>query len=127
MEEEVFTHFSSASTNHFDSLDLNSNVISDIPGVKPSDVSFAITLILHAMSPPSVKAMAQTGANPKGTLNNCDPKYHWFICYFFSKGTAETRTGSLTFTGTRDTKTASKINTSLYQVSFLALKMIGNH
>ncbi|CAH1135888.1 unnamed protein product [Ceutorhynchus assimilis] len=72
----------------------------DVPQIKPSDVSFAITLVLHAMSPPT----SQSGANPKAT--------------------AEARTGSLTFTGTRDTKTASKINTSLYQVSFLALKMI---
>ncbi|XP_030758641.1 protein unc-80 homolog isoform X4 [Sitophilus oryzae] len=76
----------------------------DVPKIKPSDVSFAITLVLHAMSPPNIKAAAQSGPNPKGT--------------------AETRTGSLTFTGTRDTKTASKINTSLYEVSFLALKMI---
>ncbi|XP_066154738.1 protein unc-80 homolog isoform X3 [Euwallacea fornicatus] len=76
----------------------------DVPQINPGDVSFAITLVLHAMSPPSMKAAAQAGANPKTT--------------------AETRTGSLTFTGTRDTKTTSKINTSLYQVSFLALKMI---
>ncbi|XP_050309913.1 protein unc-80 homolog isoform X2 [Anthonomus grandis grandis] len=72
----------------------------DIPKIKQSDVSFAITLVLHAMSPPS----SQGGINPKAT--------------------GEARTGSLTFTGTRDTKTLSKINTSLYQVSFLALKMI---
>ncbi|XP_060527222.1 protein unc-80 homolog isoform X3 [Cylas formicarius] len=76
----------------------------DVPQMKKSDVSFAITLVLHAMSPPNMKTLAQSGPNPKGT--------------------AETRTGSLTFTGTRDTKTASKINSSLYQVSFLALKMI---
>ncbi|KAF7271721.1 hypothetical protein GWI33_015431 [Rhynchophorus ferrugineus] len=76
----------------------------DVPQIKPSDVSFAITLVLHAMSPPNIKATTQSGPNPKAT--------------------AETRTGSLTFTGTRDTKIASKINTSLYQVSFLALKMI---
>ncbi|KAL1497693.1 hypothetical protein ABEB36_008611 [Hypothenemus hampei] len=76
----------------------------DIPQIKQSDVSFAITLVLHAMSPPNMKPLAQTSTNIKTTT--------------------ETRTGSLTFTGTRDTKTTSKINTSLYQVSFLALKMI---
>ncbi|XP_015837449.1 protein unc-80 homolog isoform X10 [Tribolium castaneum] len=58
----------------------------DVFAMKQSDISFAITLVLHAMSPPSTKSVASSG--------------------------------------TRDTKTSSKINTSLYQVSFLALKIM---
>ncbi|XP_015837453.1 protein unc-80 homolog isoform X13 [Tribolium castaneum] len=76
----------------------------DVFAMKQSDISFAITLVLHAMSPPSTKSVASSGPNLKST--------------------SEIRTGSLTFTGTRDTKTSSKINTSLYQVSFLALKIM---
>ncbi|XP_049820328.1 protein unc-80 homolog isoform X2 [Aethina tumida] len=72
----------------------------DVPSMKSNDISFALTLVLHAMSPPG----GATGPNMKSV--------------------AEIRTGSLTFTGTRDTKTTSKINTSLYQVAFLALKIM---
>lgn len=67
--------------------------------MKQSDISFALTLVLHAMSPPNTKNLGPSGTNVKPT--------------------AENRTGSLTFTGTRDTKTSAKINTSLYQVAFL--------
>ncbi|CAH2006087.1 unnamed protein product [Acanthoscelides obtectus] len=76
----------------------------DVPQMKPSDVSFSLTLILHAMSPPNIKTAGPSGANVKPV--------------------AEIRTGSLTFTGTRDTKTSAKINSSLYQVAFLALKIM---
>lgn len=67
--------------------------------MKSLDVNFALTLVLHAMSPPNTKSVTSSGPNLKAT--------------------AEIRTGSLTFTGTRDTKTSAKINSSLYQVSFL--------
>ncbi|CAH1139308.1 unnamed protein product [Phyllotreta striolata] len=76
----------------------------DVGQMKQNDISFALTLVLHAMSPPNTKNL-----NPSGT--NVKP-------------TSENRTGSLTFTGTRDTKTSAKINTSLYQVAFLALKIM---
>ncbi|CAG9815242.1 unnamed protein product [Phaedon cochleariae] len=76
----------------------------DVAQMKQSDISFALTLVLHAMSPPNTKTMGPSGTNVKPT--------------------AEIRTGSLTFTGTRDAKTSAKINTSLYQVSFLALKIM---
>nr|CAI5820732.1 unnamed protein product [Callosobruchus analis] len=76
----------------------------DVPQMKPSDVSFSLTMILHAMSPPNTKTAGPSGANVKPV--------------------AEIRTGSLTFTGTRDTKTSAKINSSLYQVAFLALKIM---
>ncbi|KAG5895326.1 hypothetical protein JTB14_000598 [Gonioctena quinquepunctata] len=76
----------------------------DVTQMKQSDISFALTLVLHAMSPPNTKTAGPSGTNVKPT--------------------AENRTGSLTFTGTRDTKTSAKINTSLYQVAFLALKIM---
>ncbi|KAJ8917160.1 hypothetical protein NQ315_012652 [Exocentrus adspersus] len=76
----------------------------DVGQMKHSDISFALTIVLHAMSPPNTKTMGPSGTNVKPV--------------------AEIRTGSLTFTGTRDTKTSAKINTSLYQVSFLALKIM---
>ncbi|XP_065170367.1 protein unc-80 homolog isoform X8 [Atheta coriaria] len=53
----------------------------DLNPMCQSDISFALMLVLHAMSPPNTK-------------------------------------------GARDTKTSSRINTSLYQVAFLALKVM---
>ncbi|KAK4883609.1 hypothetical protein RN001_006928 [Aquatica leii] len=76
----------------------------DVAAIKQSDISFALTLVLHAVSPPSTKAATATGQNIKAA--------------------SEMRAGSLTFTGTRDTKTTARINTSLYKVSFLALKIM---
>lgn len=67
--------------------------------MRRSDISFSLTLVLHALSPPNVKSAVSGGQNLKVVT--------------------EIRTGSLTFTGTRDTKTSAKINTSLYQVAFL--------
>ncbi|XP_045467085.1 protein unc-80 homolog isoform X2 [Harmonia axyridis] len=74
-----------------------------IPQMSQADISFALTTVLHAMHPPT-KNLGPIGPN--------------------TKGIAEIRTGSLTFTGTRDTKINTKINVSLYQVAFLALKII---
>lgn len=67
--------------------------------MRRNDISFALTVVLHAMSPPNVKSALSGAQNLKATT--------------------EIRTGSLTFTGTRDTKTSAKINSSLYQVAFL--------
>lgn len=67
--------------------------------MRRNDISFALTIVLHAMSPPNVKSAVSGGQNLKAAT--------------------EIRTGSLTFTGTRDTKTSAKINSSLYQVAFL--------
>lgn len=74
--------------------------------MRPADISFALILVLHAMSPPNIKSAMSGGQNLKVAT--------------------EIRTGSLTFTGTRDTKALAKINTSLYQVSFLGIS-IRNH
>ncbi|KAF5273419.1 hypothetical protein FQA39_LY07436 [Lamprigera yunnana] len=76
----------------------------DVAAIKQSDISFALTLVLHAVSPPSTKAATATGQNIKAA--------------------SEMRAGSLTFTGTRDTKATARINTSLYKVAFLALKIM---
>lgn len=67
--------------------------------MRQQDITFALTLILHAMSPPNTKATTSVGQNLKVAT--------------------EIRTGSLTFTGTRDAKGSAKVNSSLYQVSFL--------
>ena len=73
--------------------------VADTFGLRQVDITFALTLILHAICPPNTKSMPSTSQNIKTTT--------------------EMRTGSLTFTGTRDTKTSARINTSLYQVAFL--------
>lgn len=75
------------------------NYLLDVAMMKQSDISFALILVLHAVSPPSTKTATTTGQNIKGA--------------------SEMRAGSLTFTGTRDTKATARINTSLYKVSFL--------
>lgn len=74
--------------------------------ISQSDISFALILVLHAMSPPNTKTTTSTTQNIKTAT--------------------EIRTGSLTFTGTRDTKTSARINTSLYQVSFLGIQNVSN-
>ncbi|XP_017782231.1 PREDICTED: LOW QUALITY PROTEIN: protein unc-80 homolog, partial [Nicrophorus vespilloides] len=76
----------------------------DLTNMRQTDITFSLTLVLHAMSPPNTKG-------PTSGVQNL-------------KTATENRTGSLTFTGTRDTKTSAKIKTSLYQVSFLALKVM---
>ncbi|GLV31802.1 uncoordinated 80 [Carabus blaptoides fortunei] len=75
----------------------------DVAQMRQSDISFALTVVLHAMSPPTTKTAPVTAQNLKTV--------------------SEMRTGSLTYTS-RDTKVSTKINTSLYQVSFLALKIM---
>ena len=75
----------------------------DVAKMQQSDISFALMVVLHAMSPPMAKTAQVTAQNLKTV--------------------SEIRTGSLTFTG-RDAKVTTKINTSLYQVSFLALKIM---
>ncbi|KAH1025785.1 hypothetical protein HUJ05_010443 [Dendroctonus ponderosae] len=72
----------------------------DVPRIKPSDVSFAISFVLCAICPP-----AQQTSTPKPS--------------------SDAKSGnSQTFFGTRETKSLERIKDSLYQVGFLALKMI---
>lgn len=76
--------------------------------MKQHDITFSLTLVLHAICPPSSKSATSTTQNLKTAT--------------------EMRTGSLTFTGTRDTKSSAKINTSLYQVAFLGIdKNLSKH
>ncbi|XP_071444564.1 protein unc-80 homolog isoform X1 [Hetaerina americana] len=74
----------------------------DAPKMRQADISFALTIILHAMNPPATKTSPVTAQNIKTA--------------------SEMRTGSLY--SSRDSKAGHKIPHSLYQVSFLALKII---
>lgn len=76
----------------------------DVDRMRQSDISFALTVVLHAMSPPQ-KTIPITSQNLKSV--------------------SDMRAGSLTYT--RDLKNPTKINNSLYQVSFLGkFKIICN-
>lgn len=78
--------------------------ISDIGELKQSDISFLVTAVLNAMSPVAGRT-AQIGAQSNRTG-------------------ADIRAGSLTFTGSRDAKRPAKISNSLYQATFLALRVL---
>ncbi|XP_014469276.1 PREDICTED: protein unc-80 homolog isoform X4 [Dinoponera quadriceps] len=75
----------------------------DVPRLRQSDISFALTAVLNALWPPGVKTVPLTAQ----TL----------------KTTTDMRTGSLTFAA-RDPKTLTKTSLTLYQVAFLALKIM---
>nr|CAD7260717.1 unnamed protein product [Timema shepardi] len=75
----------------------------DVPRMRQADISFALTVVLHAMSPPATKTAPVTAQNIKTA--------------------SEMRTGSITYSG-RDNKKTTKISRSLYQVAFLALKIM---
>ncbi|XP_067617924.1 protein unc-80 homolog isoform X6 [Eurosta solidaginis] len=78
--------------------------VSDIGDLKMTDVSFLLTVVLNAMSPPAGRtgqAVIQT--NRVG---------------------GDLRAGSLTFTGSRDAKRPARISGSLYQAAFLALRIV---
>lgn len=68
----------------------------DVPKLRQSDISFALTAVLNTLWPPSVKAVPLTVQKPSTDI----------------------RTGSLTFAA-RDPKTLTKISLTLYQVAFL--------
>lgn len=76
--------------------------VSDVGELKQLDISFLVTSILNAMSPPAGRT-AQIQSNRVGP---------------------DIRAGSLTFTGSRDAKRPAKIANSLYQAGFLALKTL---
>nr|CAD7425389.1 unnamed protein product [Timema monikensis] len=79
------------------------SVSQDVPRMRQADISFALTVVLHAMSPPATKTAPVTAQNIKTA--------------------SEMRTGSITYSG-RDNKKTTKIARSLYQVAFLALKIM---
>ncbi|XP_029661672.1 protein unc-80 homolog [Formica exsecta] len=72
----------------------------DVPKLKQSDISFALTAVLNTLWPPSMKAPLTV-----------------------QKPSTDIRTGSLTFAA-RDPKTLTKTSLTLYQVAFLALKIM---
>lgn len=78
--------------------------ISEIGELKQSDISFLVTAVLNAMSPVAGRT-AQIGSQSNRTG-------------------ADIRAGSLTFTGSRDAKRPAKISNSLYQATFLALRVL---
>ncbi|XP_055584997.1 protein unc-80 homolog [Uranotaenia lowii] len=78
--------------------------ILDIGELKQSDISFLVTAVLNAMSPVAGRT-AQSGMQSNRTVGDI-------------------RAGSLTFTGSRDAKRPAKISNSLYQATFLALRVL---
>jgi protein unc-80 len=78
--------------------------VSDVGELKDNDISFMVTVILNAMSPPSGRT-AQSGIQANRVVGDI-------------------RAGSLTFTGSRDSKRPAKISGTLYQAAFLALKVL---
>ncbi|XP_068157117.1 protein unc-80 homolog [Drosophila tropicalis] len=78
--------------------------VSDVGDLKMTDVSFLLTSVLNAMSPPA----GRTG-QAVSQINRV---------------TGDLRAGSLTFTGSRDAKRPARISGSLYQAAFLALRIV---
>ncbi|XP_066993860.2 protein unc-80 homolog [Anabrus simplex] len=75
----------------------------DAPRMRQGDISFALTVVLHAMCPPATKTAPVTAQNIKTA--------------------SEMRAGSLTYSSW-DSKKFTHISLSLYQVAFLALKIM---
>ncbi|XP_034126697.1 protein unc-80 homolog isoform X1 [Drosophila guanche] len=78
--------------------------VSDVGELKMTDVTFLLTAVLNAMSPPA----GRTG-QAVSQINRV---------------TGDLRAGSLTFTGSRDAKRPARISGSLYQAAFLALRIV---
>lgn len=74
-----------------------------MPKLRQSDINFTLTAVLNTLWPSSTRPMPVTLQNLKIA--------------------ADMRAGSLTFAA-RDSKSLTKISLSLYQVAFLALKII---
>jgi protein unc-80 len=78
--------------------------ISEVGELKDNDISFLVTVILNSMSPPS-------GRTAQSAIQG-------------NRVVSDIRAGSLTFTGSRDSKRPAKISSTLYQAAFLALKVL---
>lgn len=76
-------------------------VISDIGELKQHDVTYLVTAVLNAMSPPA----GRTGQ----------------VVSQINRTGGDLRAGSLTFTGSRDAKRPARISGSLYQAAFLGI------
>lgn len=77
------------------------SVIVDVPHMRQADISFALTVVLHAMCPPASKTAPVTAQNIKTA--------------------SEMRAGSLTYSGRSDNKKQPKVSSLLFQVSFLGM------
>lgn len=80
--------------------------VADLGELKEVDVSFLVSATLNAMSPPAGRT-GQTGTQIRPT--------------------GDLRAGSLTFTGSRDSKRPARIASSLYQAAFLCKLMNDQH
>lgn len=78
--------------------------VSDVGELKMSDVSYLLTVVLNAMSPPA-------GRTGQAVVQ-------------INRVAGDLRAGSLTFTGSRDAKRPARIAESLYQAAFLALRIV---
>jgi len=76
----------------------------DISDLRQMDISFLVTAILNAMSPPAGRTTQISSQS--------------------NRGGGDIRAGSLTFTGSRDAKRPARISGSLYQAAFLALRIL---
>uniref|UniRef100_A0A1B0CSU9 Uncharacterized protein n=2 Tax=Lutzomyia longipalpis TaxID=7200 RepID=A0A1B0CSU9_LUTLO len=76
----------------------------DLGELRQHDISFLVTAILNAMSPPA-------GRTAQGTTQS-------------NRVVGDLRAGSLTFTGSREAKRPARISGSLYQAAFLALRIL---
>jgi hypothetical protein len=75
--------------------------ITDVPRMRQADISFALTIVLHAMNPPATKTSPVTAQNIKTA--------------------SELRAGSITY-GSRDAnKRTQSIPVSLYRTAFLGI------
>nr|XP_033339451.1 protein unc-80 homolog isoform X5 [Megalopta genalis] len=75
----------------------------DVQKLRQSDINFALTAVLNTLWPPTTKSVPVTSQNLKTTT--------------------DMRAGSVTFVA-RDSKTLTKTSLTLYQVAFLALKIM---
>ncbi|XP_058795328.1 protein unc-80 homolog isoform X2 [Phymastichus coffea] len=76
----------------------------DVPKLRQSDICFALSSVLNVLWPTGTKTMQTTAPNLKPST--------------------DLRAGSLTFAARDAAKNLTKTSTSLYQVAFLALKII---
>lgn len=84
--------------NEFNGMFLINGFSLDVPKLRQTDISFALTAVLNTLWPPTTKTIPLTVQ----TL----------------KTTTDARPGSLTFAA-RDSKTLTKTSLTLYQVAFL--------
>ncbi|CAK1579375.1 unnamed protein product [Parnassius mnemosyne] len=76
----------------------------DVPPLRQSDVAYVVSVVLNALCPPA----------PPGQLAAVNAKLN----------AADARASSLTFTGSRDIRSTTRLSNQLYRIAFLALKVL---